>query len=70
MPAPLVIPARLKVVPGCEGSVKVRETSFGKVSVVQIARAVLSQAACVLAREDAAEGILARILEIGRLSTC
>jgi len=61
------MPARLKVALGCEGSVKVRETSFGKVSVVQIARAVLSQASCESASVEAAVGILARIFEIGSL---
>lgn len=36
--------------PGEDGSVNVRDSSFGKVSVVQMARAVVSQAACVSAR--------------------
>lgn len=61
------MPAREKVVFGCEGRVKLRETSLGKVSVVQIARAVFSQASCVFASVEAAVGILARILEMGRL---
>ena len=53
--------------PGLEGSVKVCERSFGKVSVVQMARAVLSQASCVEARFVWAVGILERIFEIGSL---
>ena len=53
--------------PGEEGSENVRESSFGKVSVVRIARAVVSQASWVEARLECAVGILARILEIGSL---
>jgi hypothetical protein len=52
---------------GEEGREKVRERSLGKVSVVQIARAVLSQASCVEARVECAVGMRSRILEIGRL---
>ena len=43
IPAPLVMPAMLYVVLGDDGSVKVRESSLGNVSVVQIARAERSQ---------------------------
>lgn len=43
MPAPLVMPAIVYVIDGEDGSVNVREMSLGKVSVVQIARAVASQ---------------------------
>lgn len=43
IPAPLVMPAREYVVDGEEGKENVVERSFGKVSVVQIARAVASQ---------------------------
>jgi hypothetical protein len=43
MPAPLVIPATRYSTDGEEGSVKVRDISFGKVSVVQIALAQVSQ---------------------------
>lgn len=46
---------------------KVRERSLGKVSVVQIARAVVSHASCVEARVECAVGMRSRILEIGRL---
>lgn len=46
---------------------KVRDRSLGKVSVVQIARAVVSQASCVEARVECAVGMRSRILEIGRL---
>jgi hypothetical protein len=67
MPAPLVIPARLYVTPGEEGRVNVFEISFGKVSVVQIARAVVNQALCVSEREECAVGILSMILLIGSL---
>lgn len=52
---------------GEEGRVKVRERSLGKVSVVQIARAVVSQASCVEASVEYAVGMRSRILEIGRL---
>ena len=45
---------------------KVVERSLGKVSVVQIERAVVSQDAWVLERVECAVGILARILETGR----
>lgn len=53
--------------PGDEGSVKVCEKSLGKVSVVQMARAVVSQASWVEVRFSCAVGIFERILEIGRL---
>jgi hypothetical protein len=43
MPAPFVMPARLYIVDGVDGNVNVRESSFGKVSVVQIAFATASQ---------------------------
>jgi hypothetical protein len=46
MPAPLAKPAILYVTPGADGSVKVRESSLGNVSVVQIARAAASQSSC------------------------
>lgn len=46
---------------------KVRERSLGKVSVVQIARAVVSHASCVEARVECAVGMRSRILAIGRL---
>lgn len=52
MPAPLVIPARLYCRSGDEGRVNVVERSLGKVSVVQIARAVVSQALWVEARVE------------------
>lgn len=42
------------------------ERSFGKVSVVQIERAVLSQASWVDEVEECANGILVRILVMGR----
>lgn len=45
----------------------VRERSLGKVSVVQIARAVVSQASCVEERLAWATGTFLRIFEIGRL---
>lgn len=67
MPAPLVIPARRYVRSGDEGRVKVWERSLGKVSVVQMARAVVSQASWVEERVECAVGILFRILEMGRL---
>lgn len=44
-----------------------RESSLGNVSVVQMARAVLSQASWVESREACAEGMRARIFLIGRL---
>lgn len=53
--------------PGEEGRVNVRERSLGKVSVVQMARAAVSQASWVGDRFAWASGILERILEIGRL---
>jgi len=53
--------------PGEEGRVKVWERSLGKVSVVQIARAAVSQESWVGERLAWAAGILERILEIGRL---
>jgi len=43
MPAPLVIPAILYSTEGDEGSEKVLEISLGKVSVVHIALAQVSQ---------------------------
>lgn len=46
---------------------KVWERSLGKVSVVQIARAVVSQESWVGERLAWAVGILERILEIGSL---
>jgi hypothetical protein len=55
---------------GEEGRVKVRERSLGKVSVVQIARAVVSQASWVEARDEWAVGMRSRILVIGRLWVC
>ena len=66
MPAPLAMPARLYVFSGDEGRLKVAESSFGKVSVVQIARAAVSQELCEGERLECAVGILDRILEIGR----
>lgn len=45
----------------------VREMSFGKVSVVQMARAVVSQASWVEARLACAVGMPSRILEMGSL---
>jgi hypothetical protein len=53
--------------PGEVGRVNVRERSFGNVSVVQIARAVVSQASWVEEMLLVASGILERILEIGSL---
>lgn len=46
---------------------KVRDSSFGKVSVVQMARAAASQAECVEARVECAVGILLTIFWMGRL---
>lgn len=46
---------------------KVRERSFGKVSVVQIARAAVSQAVWVEARVECAVGMWVRIFLMGRL---
>lgn len=46
---------------------KVRDRSLGKVSVVQIARAAVSQAECVEARLEWAVGMVSRIFLIGRL---
>ena len=66
MPAPFAMPAREYVVPGEEGRVNVVERSLGKVSVVQIARAVVSQAEWVGERVECAVGILERILVMGR----
>lgn len=43
MPAPFVMPAILYVVEADDGSLNVREMSLGNVSVVQIARAAVSQ---------------------------
>jgi len=51
---------------GDEGRVNVVERSLGKVSVVQIARAVVSQASWELEREDVALGTAERIFSIGR----
>ena len=68
MPAPLVIPASEYVRPGDEGRVNVWERSLGKVSVVQIARAAVSQESWVGERLAWAVGILERILDMGRLS--
>lgn len=56
--------------PGEEGRVKDWERSLGKVSVVQMARAVVSQASWVEARVEWARGTLLRILEMGRLDIC
>ena len=67
IPAPLVIPASRYCRFGEEGSVNVLERSFGNVSVVQIDRAVVSQASCVEERLLWAVGILSRILERGSL---
>jgi hypothetical protein len=47
--------------------VKVRDSSFGKVSVVQMARAAASQAVWVGARVEWAVGMRVRILAMGRL---
>jgi hypothetical protein len=44
-----------------EGRVKVLEISFGKVSVVQIARAAVSQWSCELPRASKAAGMPFRI---------
>jgi hypothetical protein len=43
IPAPFVIPAMLYLTDGEDGSENVRDINFGKVSVVQIARAVANQ---------------------------
>ncbi|KAI5284116.1 hypothetical protein KEM52_003068 [Ascosphaera acerosa] len=53
------MPAMRKGVSGHEGSVKVRDTSFGKVSVVQIARAASSHEACEEESDAAASGMAA-----------
>lgn len=53
--------------PGEEGSENVRESSLGKVSVVSIARAVVSQESWEEESSEWAVGILARIFEIGSL---
>lgn len=55
------------MVEGDDGSVKVRESSFGNVSVVQMARAAASQEEWVAARVEWAVGIWWRIFLIGRL---
>ena len=62
----LAIPAKLYVIPGLDGKVKVLDISLGKVSVVQIARAVVSQESCVESRLLCAARIPGRILLIGR----
>lgn len=69
MPAPLVMPAKQYWRFGEEGRVKVRDRSLGKVSVVQIARAVASQVECVEARFEWAVGMASRIFLIGRLGS-
>ena len=51
---------------GEEGRVKVVESSLGKVSVVHIARAVVSHESCVLSRLDTALGTAWRIFLMGR----
>ena len=68
MPAPFVIPAREYVVPEWweEGRVNVVERSLGKVSVVIIARAVLSQELCVEPSVEWAVGMPLRIFWSGR----
>ena len=54
------------MVVGEDGRVKVVERSLGKVSVVQMARAVVSHDLWVFESVEYAVGILARILAIGR----
>lgn len=67
MPAPLVIPAILYSTFGAEGSVNVRDISFGKVSVVQIAWAAASQCSCESPNASYAAGTFLRIFAIGNL---
>jgi hypothetical protein len=69
IPAPLVIPAILYSMDGEEGRENVREISFGKVSVVQIACAAVSQWSCELPRASNAAGIPCKIFRIGNLGT-
>jgi hypothetical protein len=61
------MPAMLYVVDGDDGNVNVREISFGKVSVVQIAFAVASQWSWETPKPSKATGILQRIFSIGNL---
>ena len=56
-------------VPGDEGRVKVRERSLGKVSVVQMALAQLSQCSCEEPRRWKAVGTLSVIFRIGSLES-
>lgn len=51
---------------GEEGRVNVVERSLGKVSVVHIERAVVSQESCVFSRADTALGTAWRIFWMGR----
>jgi hypothetical protein len=67
IPAPLLMPARQYTRSGDDGRVNCWEMSFGKVSVVQIARAVFSQALCVVSRAEYPCGIPFRILSMGSL---
>ena len=60
------MPAKLYVTPGLDGKVKFLDISLGKVSVVQMARAVVSQDLCVESRLLKAVRIPGRILLIGR----
>ena len=55
------MPAMLYSIDGEDGSEKVREMSFGKVSVVHIALAAASQCLCDEPRAAYAEGILCNI---------
>ena len=67
MPAPLAKPTRLYSIEGEDGRVKVRESSFGNVSVVQMARAADSQWSWVDPRLAWACGSVETILSMGRL---
>ena len=61
------MPAMLYCMDGEDGREKVRERSFGKVSVVHIARAAASQWSCEEPRLLKAGGILCSIFWIGSL---
>lgn len=61
------MPARRYSIPGEDGSENVLEISFGKVSVVHIARAAASQCSCEAPNASNAAGILFSIFWIGSL---
>ena len=61
------MPAMRYSIDGEDGSENVRETSFGKVSVVHIDLAAANQCSCDDPRASKAAGILFRIFWIGNL---